>query len=110
MPKNSNGFFVAWTTAPGRKEAEALALAGVEQRLAACGHVEGPIRSYYRWQGVLEIGKEYRVTFKVPGRNLARLEKWILEHHPYKTPQWVAVKAGRVLKAYQAWAERETRG
>ena len=33
----------------------------VEERLAACGHVIGPIRSVYRWDGAVHDEAEARV-------------------------------------------------
>lgn len=43
--------FIAWTTLATRAEAEKLAAEVVALGLAACGQVEGPIASFYTWQG-----------------------------------------------------------
>lgn len=97
--------FVAWTTLGSRAEADRLAAESVRLGLAACAQVEGPITSHYRWEGRLERSEEFRVCFKAPAAALERLESWVLESHPYDTPEWIAVRADRVPEKYLSWAE-----
>ena len=40
------------------EEAERVGRAVVEERLAACINILGPIRSIYRWQGAVESAEE----------------------------------------------------
>ena len=42
---------IATTTVASSREAEHLAAACIEQNLAVCAQVEGPIHSHYVWQG-----------------------------------------------------------
>ena len=51
------------TTVATRADADALARAMVEQRLAACGQISA-IDSVYRWQGAVQSEGEFRVLFK----------------------------------------------
>src|SRR5688500_5362169 len=46
------------TTLPDSAAAERLALLLVEERLAACAQVLGPVSSTYRWQGATERASE----------------------------------------------------
>lgn len=97
---------IAWTTCTNCDEAMALAKGAVEAGYAACSQVDGPITSFYTWKGELCSDQEYRVTLKAVEKNMTDLEKWIHQHHPYETPQWVAVKADLVSEPYLKWAEQ----
>lgn len=96
---------IGWTTTSNCEDAEKLAQECVKQRLVACAQVEGPIRSFYSWQGKLENEEEFKVTFKFLAKNTEKLEAWIKENHPYDVPQWITVRADRVLAAYLNWAK-----
>jgi periplasmic divalent cation tolerance protein len=95
---------IAWTTTASVAEAETLANGAVENGLAACAQIDGPMRSVYRWEGKLESSQEFRVTFKLLASQQAGLERWIDANHPYDTPQWIVVEAKRVSEKYLNWA------
>jgi periplasmic divalent cation tolerance protein len=97
--------FIAWTTVGNRADADRLAADAVQRNLAACGQIEGPIVSHYRWQGNVERSEEYRLCFKCLPDQLESLELRILETHPYETPEWLVVRAQRVGEKYLSWAE-----
>lgn len=101
--------YIGWTTVNGSENAQKLAKGSVEERLAACAQIEGPIRSFYLWDGNLENVEEYRITFKFDSETSKQLENWLKENHPYETPQWVAVAAKEVSAEYLRWA-RESQG
>jgi len=100
--------YVAWTTVAGRAEAEGLATAVVEQGLAACVQIEGPILSFYRWKGQWERSEEYRLSLKCGVDQLSALEGYILAHHPYETPEWIVVRADRVGEKYLSWLNADS--
>ena len=60
------------TTVGSKREARRLALAMVENHLAACAQIE-KIDSVYAWKNRIERGKEYRVLFKTTDRKSTRL-------------------------------------
>jgi periplasmic divalent cation tolerance protein len=96
---------IAWTTLANRDQAEELARAAIEQRLAACVQIDGPIASHYLWQGRPERAEEFRLCFKfLPTRQVA-LEAWLFAHHPYDTPEWVVLRADSVGEKYLSWAK-----
>ena len=97
--------FVAWTTVAGKADAEALADSIMRMGLAACVQIDGPIMSQYRWQGLLERSEEYRLTVKCLADQLSELERHVLSHHPYETPEWMVVRAERVGEKYLSWAK-----
>jgi uncharacterized protein involved in tolerance to divalent cations len=88
-------------------EAEAIADALVEQRLAACVHVS-PIRSVYRWSGEIQHDDEVLVTITTVRRHWPEVERLVTGLHSYELPAIVCfdVTAGSV--GYAAWIGRET--
>lgn len=99
----SNELMIAWSTCETEADATRLANGAVEQGLAACTQISGPVNSIYRWKGELESCKEYRLMFKLPGDRLDALHQWLMQNHPYETPQFYAVKADFVDPAYLDW-------
>lgn len=97
--------YIGWTTVASLEDAEKLARESVNERLAVCAQIDGPIRSFYLWQENLETDEEYRVTFKFLPKNAGRLEMWLKENHTYEVPQWVTVQAEHVLPEYLRWAK-----
>ncbi len=96
--------FIAWTTVATRPDADRLATAVVEQGLAVCVQVEGPVVSHYRWEGRTERTEEFRLTFKCRPATLRPLEEHVVKHHPYEIPEWLAVRAEAVGEKYLSWA------
>ena len=96
--------FVAWTTTAKRADADRLAKGAVEARLAACAQVDGPVTSYYHWEGKLEQAEEFRVWFKYLPANASLLSGWVHNHHPQAVPQWIEVSAENVGEKYLSWA------
>jgi len=100
---------IGWTTINDRENAEKLARGSVENRLAACAQVDGPISSFYLWEGELESIDEYRITFKFDSETSVKLANWLKENHPYETPQWVTVSTQDVSAEYWHWV-RDSQG
>ena len=97
---------VVWTTLDDQEIAEQMAFDVVAEKLAVCVHVDiTPVISVYRWEGETQSGREYRIVFKCMEDQLARLEEWVLERHPYETPEWLVMKTERVGEKYLSWAE-----
>jgi periplasmic divalent cation tolerance protein len=96
--------FVAWTTTSTQDEADRLARGAVEARLAACAQIDGPITSYYHWEGKMEQAEEFRVWFKFLPGNASALSTWVHRQHPDATPQWIVMSAEHVGEKYLSWA------
>ena len=97
--------FLAWTTTATKADAERLASGAVAANLAACVQIDGPIRSFYRWEGRLAQDEEYRLTFKCLSTQLSALAAFVHDHHPYTTPEWIALPATHVSEKYLSWAQ-----
>ena len=99
-----DAMWIAWTTVATRDDAERLARLAVDHRLAACAQVDGPVTSFYWWQGRMERCEEWRLTFKCVPERLAALETRVLNDHPYETPEWIVARAEHVGEKYLNWA------
>jgi periplasmic divalent cation tolerance protein len=97
------------TTTERREDAERIARALVEERLAACVQVTGPITSTYRWQGKIETAQEWQCWAKSRGDLYARIEQTIRRLHPYEVPEILAMPIAAGSADYLAWLDAETR-
>ncbi len=97
------------TTLATLADAQALARSLVAQRLAACVQVDTGLQSFYRWEGRVCGDPEVRLTIKtLPGRRAA-VAAHFAAHHPYDTPQFLAV-AMEADEGYGAWVRAEVGG
>ena len=87
---------------PDDDRAAATARTLVEERLAACVNVHGPMTSTYRWQGQTEVEPERQVVIKTTRACLAALEARLRALHPYDLPEFVVIEAA-ASDAYAAW-------
>ena len=90
------------TTLPTQAAAEELAAALVEQRLAACVQISGPISSIYRWHGSVNKDQEFSLCCKTTASRLPQLVDYLTAHHPYKLPEILALSL-RASNEYAHW-------
>ena len=90
------------TTFPSRDAAEACVKGIVERRLAACGQVDGPVASTYRWRGAVESAVEWRCTFKTTAARSAACLAAVVAAHPYENPELLVAEVA-AAPAYAAW-------
>jgi periplasmic divalent cation tolerance protein len=90
-------------------EAQAAEIARlvVEERLAACAHLRGPIRSTYRWQGVVESALEFEIDAVTTADQVGRLVARFEELHPYVQPA-VLVTEALATASYGQWVADQT--
>ncbi len=100
---------VVLSTCANRKEAQKIARAAIEDRLAACVQLLPPIHSIYRWQGAVEQSREILLLFKTTAAQFPALEKRITELHSYDTPEIIALPVVAGAGKYLAWVEEATR-
>jgi periplasmic divalent cation tolerance protein len=96
------------TNCPDEDSANALALALVESRLAACVNILPRLQSIYRWQGKIESAPEIPLLIKSTAAAYPALEARIRELHPYEVPEIVALAIDRGLPEYLNWVAAET--
>jgi periplasmic divalent cation tolerance protein len=96
------------TTLDDRDAAAELVRAAVDERLAACGQIIGPIESTYWWKGSIEAEQEWLCVFKTTRTLAERLGEFVLERHPYEVPEVVIVAFDGTSKDYGEWIREET--
>ncbi len=96
------------TTTERREDAERIGRALVEERLAACVQVAGPITSTYRWQGKIETAQEWQCWAKSRRDLYDRIERAIRRLHPYEVPEVLAMPIVAGSADYLAWLDAET--
>jgi periplasmic divalent cation tolerance protein len=85
------GFCQVTTTWPDQTAADRAASALVQERLAACAQVLGPLFSTYEWKGATEQSQEWYCHLKTTTARLPDLQRRIRELHPYELPEIVAL-------------------
>jgi len=101
--KPSEKALVVLVTARDSQEALKIGKRVVEARLAACANVLSPIRSIYRWEGKMVVGKETLVILKSTVDRYRALEKLVLELHSYQVPEIIALPIKRGFRQYLGW-------
>jgi periplasmic divalent cation tolerance protein len=96
------------TTAETKTDAQEIANAVVEMRLAGCAQIVGPITSTYWWQEKIEAAEEWICVIKTRESLYPRLEKAILEMHPYEVPEVLATPVKTGSKSYLDWLADNT--
>ncbi|HEX3727810.1 MAG TPA: divalent-cation tolerance protein CutA [Pirellulales bacterium] len=91
------------TTTASKEEAERIARAVVNRRLAACVQISGPISSVYHWQGNVETSQEWQCTFKTRKPHYRELETAIRQLHSYDVPEILAVEVCDGSQDYFDW-------
>lgn len=104
-----NEFLQLQTTTASRAEAESIARALVERRLAGCVQIVGPISSTYWWEGAVETAEEYLCLIKSSRDAYPALEAAIHELHPYDVPEILAIPVAAGSAAYLDWLGDELR-
>jgi periplasmic divalent cation tolerance protein len=101
--------YVQVTTATdSRQEAATLAKSAVQQRLAACAQLVGPLASTYWWEGEIETAEEWMVVFKTTVGRFEELAGLITESHSYDTPEIIATPVVAGSGEYLGWVKEQT--
>ncbi len=99
-----------FVTFPSRESAESAAKGLVENHLAACVQILGPIDSVYRWQGQVESAKEWLCLVKTSREAFERVADFIQKQHPYEVPEIIGVPICEGFPPYMQWLFRSLEG
>jgi periplasmic divalent cation tolerance protein len=100
-----SGRLVALSTVGSAEDADRLARALVERRLAACVNVVPGVVSHYRWQGELQRDEERLLVIKTRAERIEALRDALRELHPYELPELVAFEITAGSEAYLKWID-----
>ncbi|WP_265529364.1 divalent-cation tolerance protein CutA [Sphingomicrobium marinum] len=98
----------AYIVCGSQSEAESIAAALVEERLAACVNILAPCQSIYRWEGKIESGSEVPMLAKTTQAKADALIMHVTELHSYDNPAITLWPIERLPAAYGDWIEAET--
>jgi periplasmic divalent cation tolerance protein len=95
---------VVLVTCRSAKEAERIARALVQARLAACGNIlQSPVRSIYRWKEKIESAREFLLLIKTSRRRFSELKAAIKRLHSYEVPEIIALPIATGSQGYLSW-------
>jgi len=100
-------YIQVFTTTEKREDAEKIARRLVENRLAGCIQIVGPIMSTYWWKGNVETAEEWLLLIKSRKDLYEEIEEAIKEIHPYETPEIIATSIVAGSKEYLEWLKNE---
>ena len=104
-PPLSTRKLVVLTTCATPAEAEALASALVERRLAACVNAVADVVSTFRWHGAVQRERETLLVIKTTEARLAAIEAVIHERSGYELPEMIAIPVEGGSKRYLDWVQ-----
>ena len=100
---------VVLSTCATKKDAEKLARALLEERLAACVTVVPRIRSYYHWKGAIEATDEFLLIIKSSRELFAALSSALEKINPYEVPEVLALPVVEGAANYLNWLQANMR-
>ncbi len=102
--KQTNNVIVVLVTCASQREAQKIARALVEKRLAACGNVfPADVKSIYRWKGKINTARETLLILKTTRKQFAKLEREIRGLHSYDVPEIIAIPVVAGSAPYLQW-------
>ena len=100
---------VGLVTAPP-DEAEGIALAIVERKLAACVNVVPGLKSFYWWEDEIERETEALLVVKSTMELVPALTELLRDVHPYDNFELVALPIEAGSEPYLEWMASSVRG
>ena len=97
-----------YITAESRDQAIAIGRALVDERLAACANVSGPITAIFRWEGEVQEGEEHVLIAKTRDSLVDRLAARVKALHSYDCPCVVALPVDGGYGPFLDWVADET--
>lgn len=91
------------STAASRDEASRIAKRLVEESLAACVNITGPIHSVYRWQGKVESAEEFLMLIKTTASKSSDATARLRALHSYEKPEAIELEITGGSADYLRW-------
>jgi len=101
-------FILVLTTVSDDITASNISNVLVTEKLAACVSTGPEIKSCYSWKNKLDSSSEVPMLIKSRAELYPKLEKRLIELHPYEVPEIVSFKAENVYQDYLSWVVNNT--
>jgi periplasmic divalent cation tolerance protein len=98
---------VVFITAPTKEQAQQIAKVILDQRLAACINIVGPVSSSFLWKGVIEKASEYLLVIKTKQDRFPDLTAAVKSSHSYDVPEIIGMPIVVGEDAYLSWIDSE---
>ena len=90
------------TTSGDKKEAQDIAWALLERKLAACVNVI-PVQSFYHWKGEMESNPEHLLLIKTTAAAFESVREALAELNSYEVPECIQISVEAGAEAYLKW-------
>ena len=100
---------IAFSTIDSEKEAQKIAKALVESKLAACVNLIPGVTSIYEWQNEICEEREILMVIKTSAARVEELKATMEELHPYEVPELVVCPIIDGLHDYLGWVFKNTK-
>ncbi len=105
---NNQEMLLVMTTITDTDKAKLLARQVVKEQLAACCNIVSGMTSIYRWKDELCEGQECLLIMKTIKTRYTQLSEYILQQHPYETPELIALPVTESTQEYLSWVIKQT--
>lgn len=106
LPSESLPFVQVCVTFPDKETAQKVARTLVEESLAGCVQLLGPIESVYRWEGKVESAEEWLCLIKTSRKQYPLLEQRVRALHFYQVPEIIAFPICAGSPDYLNWLQQ----
>ena len=97
------------TTSDDREELVKIAGRLIDDQLAACCQITGPVTSFYRWRGIVATSIEWMCLIKTQTKLYSSVEQVIRQHHHYDEPEIIATEIKLGSAGYLNWIDENVR-
>ncbi len=98
-----------YITCKDNTEADAIAKALIEDRLAACVQNSGKINSVYRWKNEIVNDEEVLLTAKTVKAVFDELCRKVKQLHSYETPEIISCDISAASPDYIEWLKNQVK-
>jgi periplasmic divalent cation tolerance protein len=110
MANGNTEYCVILVTTGSQDEAERIARALVEEKLAACCNIVPGLRSVYRWQDAVQVDEEQLLIIKSAPAHFAAIERRVRDLHAYDVPEIIMLPVTQGFAPYLAWIDQSLSG
>jgi len=100
---------VIFVTASGKEEAEKIAKALVEEKLAACVNIINAVESLFWWENKVDRVSEALLIIKSSDEKFAEISQTVKSLHSYEVPEIIALPITNGYKPYLDWINESIR-
>ena len=97
------------TTTESKEQAQEIARNLVENGLAACVNIVGPVESIFRWKGQVDTSSECLLIIKTTAEMFERVRDRIRSLHSYELPECIQVPIETGSAEYLKWIEESVK-